>query len=375
MRRIARLSHASGVRLASPARPRVPFPSQCAAAASPARSTAALRCYSSKQPSDPLPGSLADRPADALSTEELPVELTGEQHHQPASYVPPPARSEAERADLVSDPEYLPANTAEGLRSVGDLGRWWETRDHWPRECDFVGFKAKKKVEHPVLLEVAVRRAVTEALALKQQDMGSQLTGFWSLEDQAQYESVLGLQVQVDEAGDAKVRGTDAKPPAHVVAVEEKGKAPMRYTAEPAFILPSVAEALAWKETADPAWKKVSLQDPRVKFAVTKRILQLTGQLIPDYKLADITDAGALLAALVRAPKPATFSDEIQAKKQSLINLPNVSFAPKRVTRGDKDKALGRYKLIEEEFAKRDLQGGPLSVHKSKEKSWFKGGV
>lgn len=267
MRRIARLSHASGMRLASPARPRAPFPSPCAAV-SPARSTGALRCYASKQPSDPLPTSLADRPADVPGTEELPVELSGEQHHQPAQYVPPPARSEAERADLVSDPEYLPANSAEGLESVGDLGRWWETRDHWPRGSDFVGFKAKKKVEHPVLLEVAVRRAVTEALALKQQGTGSGLTGFWRLEDQAQYESVLGLQVQVDEAGDAQVRGADAQSPAKVVAVEEKGKAPLRYTAEPAFVLPSVAEALAWKETADAGWKKVSLQDPRVKFAV-----------------------------------------------------------------------------------------------------------
>lgn len=271
MRRIARLSHASGLRLASPARPRAPFPSQCAAA-SPARPAGALRCYSSKQPSDPLPASLADQPADAPSSEALPLELSGEQRRQPASFVPPPRRSEAEREDLVSDPAYVPANSAEGLQSVGDIGRWWETRDHWPRECDFVGFKAKKKVEHPVLLEVAVRRAVTEALALKQQDMGAHLTGFWSLEDRAQYESVLGLQVQVDAAGDATVRGADAKAPASVVAVEEKGKAPLRYTAEPAFVLPSAAEALAWKETADASWKKVSLQDPRVKFAVREPI-------------------------------------------------------------------------------------------------------
>ena len=70
------------------------------------------------------------------------------------------------------------------------------------------------------------------------------------------------------KAGGAKVRGAEATAPADVVAAEEKGNAPLRYAAEPAFVLPSVAEALAWKETADAGWKKVSLQDPRVKFAV-----------------------------------------------------------------------------------------------------------
>ena len=65
-----------------------------------------------------------------------------------------------------------------------------------------------------------------------------------------------------------------------------------------------------------------------------------------------------------------------QQEQPELTQLPNVTFVPRRVTRGDRETAVGRYKLIEEEFRKRDL---PLHGHgfarKNKEPSWLKGGV
>lgn len=85
---------------------------------------------------------------------------------------------------------------------------------------------------------------------------------------------------------------------------------------------------------------------------------------------------GILLRVLQKPPKPKTLSDEIVERRPELTQLPNVSFSPKRVTRGDKEKAVGRFKLIEEEFRKRDL---PLQGHgfaqKNKERSWLRGGV
>lgn len=84
-----------------------------------------------------------------------------------------------------------------------------------------------------------------------------------------------------------------------------------------------------------------------------------------------------LLAVLQKPPKPKTLSDEI-AKRQPVLaqELPNVSFATKRVTRGDRERAVGRFKLIEEEFKKRDL---PLDGHgfaqRNKERSWLSGGT
>jgi hypothetical protein len=97
----------------------------------------------------------------------------------------------------------------------------------------------------------------------------------------------------------------------------------------------------------------------------------LTGQLIPDHHLPDIKSVKTLLSILQKPEKPKTLSLEILKTKQDLVELPNVAFVPKRVTRGDKAKALGQFKLIEAEFAKRDIQ----DVHavSSKEKLWFKG--
>lgn len=149
----------------------------------------------------------------------------------------------------------------------------------------------------------------------------------------------------------------------------------------------------------------------RFPVQVTKRIFQLTGQLIPDHKLPEITNAQALLRVLQKPPKPRTLTEEIvkrdlklkeqqqshqppqeegelaegqepqraqqpQQQAPELTQLPNVTFVPRRVTRGDRETAVGRYKLIEEEFRKRDL---PLQGHgfarKNKERSWLRGGA
>jgi hypothetical protein len=69
-------------------------------------------------------------------------------------------------------------------------------------------------------------------------------------------------------------------------------------------------------------------------------------------------------------------TQEIQKRQQELLELPNVTIATKRVTKGDKEKALGRFKLMQEEFKKRDL---PVLGHgfarKGKELSRLRGGV
>ena len=144
---------------------------------------------------------------------------------------------------------------------------------------------------------------------------------------------------------------------------------------------------------------------------VTKRIFQLTGHLIPDHRLSEITNVQSLLRVLQKPPKPRTLTDEIlkrdlklrqqqqqqqqqeegqkeaetqqaegqqqqQQKPLELTQLPNVTFVPRRVTRGDRETAVGRYKLIEAEFRKRDL---PVHGHgyarKNKERTWLRGGV
>ncbi|KAK7942597.1 uncharacterized protein PG986_011710 [Apiospora aurea] len=379
MRRISRLGKPSGARLAPTARPLAPLCTPRAAATRPSPTPAAvtintLRFYSSRQP-EPLPASLtsggksaaaAPESVEELAAEELEVQQFDHQSQQRV-FVPPPRPSVAERADTITDTLYTPATTAEGLESIGGLGSWWDDPAHWPETSDFVGFKPKHKVQEPALLEAAVRRALTETLVMKQLGQEEQLTGIWGLQGKAQHDAVLALDIRVDSDGTATVTGD-----LHAVAdglVVKDGEP----NVDSADVLPSAAEALAWKQQADQSWKGTSLQDARLKFAVIKRVMQLTGQVVPDQKLADIATARGLLATLSKPPKPKTFSQEIETKKQDLVALPNVAFSPKRVTRGHKDQALGRYKLIEAEFRKRDLQDGPLSVPKSREKKHWNG--
>ena len=57
-------------------------------------------------------------------------------------------------------------------------------------------------------------------------------------------------------------------------------------------------------------------------------------------------------------------------------DLPNVTVAPKRVTRGDKEIALGRFKLMQEEFKKRQIPAyGHGSARKGKEGQRQRGGL
>jgi hypothetical protein len=94
---------------------------------------------------------------------------------------------------------------------------------------------------------------------------------------------------------------------------------------------------------------------------------------VPDHSIQGITDVSALLNTLLR-PEPAkTVTLEIQKQRQDLLELPNVTFAKKRVTKGDKDKAVGRFKLIERELAARDLRMKPQSIPKSRERQYFGG--
>ena len=107
---------------------------------------------------------------------------------------------------------------------------------------------------------------------------------------------------------------------------------------------------------------------------VTKRILQLSGHLLPDAKLAGTNTVGALLSVLVKPPKPKKLAEDIQLSGE-LTKLPNVTVYNRRVTSIDKEKMVGRWKVIAAELEKRDLPvtgtGGYTGMV---EHSWVDGG-
>ncbi|KAI1120356.1 ribosomal subunit 39S-domain-containing protein [Nemania abortiva] len=293
-------------------------------------------------------------------------------------YTAPPMRMEAAREEEIADPTYMPASSAEGLKRVGGLSDWWNRRDNWDVGGDFAGFRPRQKVADAALLEAAVRRAVIEAFALREAGREDDLVGVWPMAvSKADLQGLLAWDVKSAENGSPALGG-DAAVVAEGLRWKDENVLDVvedEHPASPSEVLSS-EEAAALSQTWDPSWKSISLADPRIRFAVTKRVFQLTGQLIPDHQLPSISTVHSLLGALKKPPKPATLTEEIQTRHADLLAQPNVSFAPKRITRGDKEKALGRFKIMQAEFKKRDL---PLDGHgyarKGKEISRLRGGT
>lgn len=106
---------------------------------------------------------------------------------------------------------------------------------------------------------------------------------------------------------------------------------------------------------------------------VAKRVYQLTGRAIPDFKLLQVENAGQLLSLLVKPPPPRTVYEAVQQQGE-LAKLPNVQVHPKRVTPVDKARTVGSWKIIEKELEKRDLPVlGHDDVDKFRETEWFRG--
>ncbi|RYO97291.1 hypothetical protein DL765_011255 [Monosporascus sp. GIB2] len=401
MRRIVRLRRPSGPAVSAAKHPIAPLacPSLAARASIhttsqtsgttpatvPSCSPRLARFYSTQNQAVPrslvTPGAEDEVPLSTGPEGEIVGEGTA-QEPEGGLYVTPPRRTTAKRPDEIADTSYVPATVADGLESVGGLGGWWEKKDHW--KGDFVGFRPKRKIVEPLVLEAAVRRAVAEAFALRQAGRDDDLVGVWPEGDLPQMRRSLELGITVAKDGRVSLNGDVAgllddlswkdglQEPAEGSATG--GSSTPRKAAKKTVL--SAEEVSEHRESWDASWKSVALDDPRMKFAVTKRIFQLTGQLVPDHKLPEVTNVHALLRVLQKPPKPQTLTEEILKRRQELVELPNVTFSAKRVTRGDKEKAVGRFKLIEEELRKRDL---PLEGHgfarKNKEREWLKGGV
>jgi hypothetical protein len=87
--------------------------------------------------------------------------------------------------------------------------------------------------------------------------------------------------------------------------------------------------------------------------------MQLTGVRIPDSAIKSANTAQALLNYITTPPKPSKLIDAL-TQKQDLMNLPNVTIFSRRVTAIDKERTVGRWKIIEEELKKRGL---PMKGH------------
>ena len=156
---------------------------------------------------------------------------------------------------------YAPAESIQDLESIPSLKQWWEQPGNWGEESAFKGFglDARKKIVDSEVMEVYLRRATAEALALRAQ--GEALFGEWSVKKWSE-----GGRAELDDAlavgfdAQGNVQG-DAKGLAQKLMAEEGEESEQveRLTAQ---------EAGEMVKGWDQAWKDVAV-DEQLKFAVS----------------------------------------------------------------------------------------------------------
>lgn len=326
-----------------------------------------LRYYSEGQ----LPRSLdggrsrnrdSTSPYDASKPEQeyIPVK-----HYPDKRFQVPPPRTTAPISDEVDDAEYERAMTGDGLPNVGGLTGWWEDEERWPKSQNFRGFSKKPRSDYSSNkrhIEAVVRRALVETLALRQAGRAADLVRRWSLGPEEAAEAAAAVKFKGE-----RLIGNIEDVVKNLFTEKGAGSSMVHAKAQGEQVRSNVYPQDA------PSWECISFADPRMKFAVMKRVFQLTGVLIPDHELSEIMSPKHLLELLLRKPAPKTLTKALLTEKKDLGRLPNVFISAKRWTRGDKDRALGRYKMIEEEFKKRNITIEEVRKVTIKEKQWLLG--
>jgi hypothetical protein len=87
--------------------------------------------------------------------------------------------------------------------------------------------------------------------------------------------------------------------------------------------------------------------------------MRLTGIRISDPAIDSIRTVKSLLLHLVRPPKPKKLAEAL-IKQRDLVNLPNIKIFDHRITPIDREKSIGRWKIIEKALEAKDL---PVTGH------------
>ncbi|KAK2075229.1 hypothetical protein P8C59_009374 [Phyllachora maydis] len=277
----------------------------------------------------------------------------------------PQSITEVEAADALGGATYTPAASGENLEEVGGLDDWWEDPHHWSESYDpprpfgpteAAGDKAR-------LLAGLVRQALLEATAVRAMGKPKDLLKTWAVMSEEAAHGAEG-PAAVAGQGDDGLRELAARLlkrlPKNVTMARDSAGA--------------IANAAKLLGGDGQAWTEISLdEDAAFRFAVVKRIQQLTGRRIPDHKLMGVGTAGDLLAATIPPPRPLKLAQELQAKEE-VQAVPNLKIYSRRVTPIDKEKMVGRWKVMVDELQKRDLPvTGTGRYSKSVEEKWIMG--
>ncbi|KAI9720140.1 MAG: hypothetical protein M1828_005786 [Chrysothrix sp. TS-e1954] len=103
------------------------------------------------------------------------------------------------------------------------------------------------------------------------------------------------------------------------------------------------------------AWLHIPLHNPDIKLDLARRVARLTGQHIPDHVLSRASSVGFILNELIRPPPPKKLFEALTGQGSQLPSLPNVNLVDHRLLMEDKERQIGRWKVIEQELRRRRL--------------------
>ncbi|KAL1618308.1 hypothetical protein SLS54_007285 [Diplodia seriata] len=215
----------------------------------------------------------------------------------------------------VEDASYEPAKTWHGLKWIGGK------KNKWRQDEDFT-IPARETLEPTV----ALKKALVEVYSAR-----SEGVSFESIYDGREDRS-RGVELSAAKDGGAVIKQKAVDPS----AAEEE-----------------VSQQEIW------ALSPISLRDPEIKFAVVKRVMQLTGTRISDPIIAKSDTAGILLSNITKKPQPTKLFEKLE-RDQVLSHLRNVKISPRRITPIDKEKQVGRWKVIEQKLLDKNL---PVTGH------------
>lgn len=174
----------------------------------------------------------------------------------------PPKRTEAttEKELGAVDPNYTPATSLDDLVEIELVEKWWEQPGHWGPESQFRGFGRAEKLVDREVVEVYLRRAVVEMLALKQAGKLSEwATKKWAEGPRVALNAALETPIVAEAGGASSLGGDGAAIVEQLTRENDEAEVPERVSLE---------EAQEMVKAWDPSWKEIVL-DTEAKFAVS----------------------------------------------------------------------------------------------------------
>ncbi|KAK3401818.1 ribosomal subunit 39S-domain-containing protein [Sordaria brevicollis] len=359
---------------------------------------------------------------EAAAAAEVATELTGTLEQQRKSkragifevqrentLVLPAEPRWAPNAEKIQDPNYEPATSGAGLQEIGGVSNWWNNPEHFKdggKQFEYQGYASPVKVTDPRLLKVILRRALVEGLALKKfganpknpADIASVIgngnhwdrtvsvemcrgeNGELSLKKDSDLQKVWILMRNAAEKASTTREWQEQVRRLYELKQQEKADQLVAEGKKLGYRLDdddgsrirlNVGRALELRKTWNNDWKEATIRDPVVKFYAAKRIQKMAGHILSDGKLTSIQTVANFMNALVTPPKPKKLAEQIE-QSSILPELPNVKVYPRRVTPVDKEKMVGRWKVIQKELEKRALPVlGTGNVGKYTELKWL----